>query len=90
MLEMQHDLNLIAEWMQFNKLTINDNKSKFMIVGSPNNLKRIDNKNILSLSLGNDKLQRVSMNTKGFQLTIRLVWRTLCLMCIKKPVKNFT
>lgn len=59
LLQLQHDLDLLHNWMQFNKLTINIRKSKFMIVGSPSMLQRIVTDSLLNLAIGSESLDRV-------------------------------
>lgn len=44
---MQADLNLISNWMRFNKLTVNTAKSNYMIVGTTCMLNRMKQKNLL-------------------------------------------
>lgn len=55
---LQDDLQLIFKWMQFNKLTINISKSKYMVVGSKYMLDRIDN-NLRKLTISSQPLLRV-------------------------------
>ena len=55
---MQNDLDNISNWCNSNKLTINSKRTKFMIVGSRNMLKKIKNIN-LDLKMDGQTLDRV-------------------------------
>lgn len=55
---LQKDLHLIYNWMQFNRLTVNISKSKYMIIGSKFMLDRTDNY-VPILEINQQHLQRV-------------------------------
>lgn len=59
-LEHQSDLDIICNWLQFNKLTVNAKKSQYMMVSTPRLLRCTHNRNLPPLKIGNSTLQRVA------------------------------
>lgn len=75
LLQLQHDLDLLSNWLQYNKLTINIRKSKFMIIGSTSMLQRISADSLLKLTIRNECLDRVeSYDYLGITLDPTLTW----------------
>lgn len=58
MRNLQNDLDMIKSWTQLNKLTINAKKSKYLIIGTPRMLNRI-NPDLYQLGIGGISLDRV-------------------------------
>ena len=57
--KMNIELNVIFEWLCDNSLCVNINKCKYMIIGSRNKLKHINNVNF-NVQINKNKLERVS------------------------------
>ena len=58
MLNFRIELSMIDQWMRANKLTINVNKTKYVVFGTKNQLKdRVD----LRLEIGNEPIECVSI-----------------------------
>ena len=59
MLNFQLELSLVQEWLNANKLTLNANKTKYVIFGSRRTLASKPN---LNLRVGNRKIERGNIN----------------------------
>lgn len=72
--KIQNDLDALAKWMTDNKLTLNANKTKYMIFKSSHARGEL---NDFTLSIHNDKIQRVaSFKYLGIILNENLSWST--------------
>ena len=77
----QHDLLSLAEWCNVNRLTINSKKSKVMLFGMRNMLKKAS---CLDLFIGNNKLQYVkSFTYLGVKLDCKLNFEAHALECLR-------
>ena len=56
-LNLQIELTIVCEWLKANKLTLNSNKTKYVIFGSKSNL---TTKPDLNIYVGAAKIERVS------------------------------
>ena len=57
MLDLRIELSLIYEWLKANKLTLNADKTKYIVFGTN---RQLTHKNDLNLKVGNKKIERVS------------------------------
>ena len=65
---LNHELSNLQTWFSVNKLLLNTDKCDFMIMGSPQNLSKIENSKI-QLNIGQNELKRV--NKKKLRCCLR-------------------
>ena len=82
---LQHDLHALTEWCNLNKLTINSKKTKVMLFGMRNMLKRAHCNDIF---IGMHKLQYVKHFTYlGIKLDCKLNFEAHALECLR-PISH--
>ena len=73
--QINEDLKKIFEFTSAYNLTLNIGKCKYIIIGSPNNLKKLHNINLPDLTLANTPLERKSeLYDLGILITENLTW----------------
>ena len=86
MLDLQLELSAVHQWLNANKLTLNTDKTKYMVFGSKQMLRH---KPDLNLSMNGKKLERVSvMNYLGVHLDEHLTFSDHISIVCKNPLKN--
>ena len=84
--KMNEDLALVKKWLNDNRLTLNVTKSKFVLVGGKQQLKRFQD---LSLKIEEDELSRESSyNYLGITINENMTWGITLLHCSKKWQKG--
>ena len=85
-LNLQIELTIVCEWLRANKLTLNVNKTKYVIFGSKNKITTIPD---LNIKVGNDKIERVSsMKYLGVILDEHLTFDEHVTYIITKALKK--
>ena len=67
---LNNDLNNVASWPSANKLTLNNNKTEYMIIGSKKRLSRVTS-DLAIINVGNLEINRVE-TTKSLGLMIEV------------------
>ena len=83
---MNEDLALVKKWLNDNRLTLNITKSKFVLVGEKQQLKRFQD---LSLKIEEDELSRESSyKYLGITSNENMTWGVTLHHCSKKWQKG--
>ena len=85
---LNNDLANVSEWMAANKLSLNKEKTEFMIIGSHHNIKKC-NSNLL-IQIGNTPIKQVSTSKSlGMMIDETLTWHSHVDLITKKVNKGF-
>ena len=83
---MNEDLALVKKWLNDQRLTLNISKSKFVVVGGKQQLKRFQD---LTLKIEEDELSRESSyKYLGIIINENMTWGITLLQCSKKWQKG--
>ena len=84
-----NDLENVHNWLRCNKLTLNDTKTEYMIIGSRHRLTKFENISEVSLAIGDNDIKRVtSKKSLGFIIDDQLKWGMHIDAQCKKISKN--
>ena len=79
----------VHNWLRCNKLTLNDAKTEYMIIGSGNRLTKFENISEVSLAIGDNDIKRVtSKKSLGFIIDDQSKWGMHIDAQCKKISKN--
>ena len=79
--ELQHDLHGLSRWCTLNRVTINTKKTKAMLFGTNNKLKKAL---LIDLKIGNDKICYVkTFNYLGVKLDCKLNFESHASECLR-------
>ena len=74
-IKLKKDLENVHSWLRCNKLTLNDTKTEYMIIGSRYRLNKLEDFPEISLAIGDNDIKRVtSKKSLGFIIDDQLKW----------------
>ena len=74
-IKLKKDLKNVHSWLRCNKLTLNDTKTEYMIIGSRYRLNKLEDFPEISLAIGDNDIKRVtSKKSLGFIIDDQLKW----------------
>ena len=74
-IKLKKDLENVHRWLRCNKLTLNDTKTEYMIIGSRYRLNKLEDFPEISLAIGDNDIKRVtSKKSLGFIIDDQLKW----------------
>ena len=59
-MKLKNDLENVHNWLRRNKLTLNNSKTEYMIIGSGHSLTKFENISEVSLAIGSNDIKRVT------------------------------
>ena len=87
--KLKSDLENVHNWLRCNKLTLNNSKTEYMIIGSGHRLTKFENISEVSLAIGGYDIKRVSSKKSlGFIIDDQLKWGMHIDAQCKKISKN--
>ena len=87
--KLKRDLENVHSWLRCNKLTLNDSKTEFMIIGSRHHLTKFEDIPEISLAIRDNNIKRVTnKKSLGFIIDDQLKWGTHIDAQCKKISKN--
>lgn len=88
-IKLKNDLKNVHNWLKCNKLTLNDTKTEYMIIGSGHRLTKFENISEILLAIGDDDIKRVTRKKSlGFIINDQLKWGMHIDTQCKKISKN--
>ena len=89
-MKLKNDLENVHNWLRCNKLTLNDTKTEYMIIGSRHRLTKFENISEVSLAIGDNDIKRVtSKKSLGFIIDDQLKWGMHIDAQCKKNLKKY-
>ena len=74
-IKLKKDLENVHSWLRCNKLTLNNTKTEYMMIGSRYRLKKLEDFPEISLAIGDNDIKRVtSKKSLGFIIDNQLKW----------------
>ncbi len=87
--KLKRDLENVHSWLRCNKLTLNDSKTEFMIIGSRHHLTKFEDIPEISLAIRDNNIKRVTnKKSLGFIIDDQLKWGIHIDAQCKKISKN--